>query len=143
MPTRLMQMLINDEGFVKDMNGRHMPYKCPADMLTIGYGRNLEDRGITEDEALYLLSNDISACMGELAKNLPIYTRLNEARQTTLVNMCFNLGMPRLLTFKRFIAALNAGDYESAAREMLDSKWARQVGARANRLADMMRSGEW
>lgn len=143
MPTRLMQMLMRDEGSVKDMQGNHIPYQCPADKLTIGYGRNIEERGITEDEALYLLNNDIALCKAEIVKNLPIYARLDDARQTVLVNMCFNLGMPTLLTFKRFITALSAGDYESAAREMLDSKWARQVGARAIRLADMMRSGQW
>lgn len=143
MPTKLMRMIMLDEGSVKDKAGNHMPYQCPADKLTIGYGRNIESRGITEDEALYLLKNDIDLCRGELIRNVPMYLRVNEARKAVLINMCFNLGMPTLLTFKRFLTALSAGDYDSASREMLDSRWARQVGKRAITLADIMRSGAW
>src|SRR5690554_2251827 len=71
------------------------------------------------------------------------FDELDEVRQAVLVNMAFNLGQARLASFSRMLAAVEAKDYETAAREMLDSKWARQVGRRARELAQMMREGKW
>lgn len=117
------------------------PYRCSAGALTIGVGRNLDDRGITEHEALYLLDNDITRVQSELDVNIPSWRGLSDARQMVLMDMCFNLGISRFLKFKRMLAALRDGDYETAAREALLSKWADQVGQRARTLAEMMRRG--
>jgi lysozyme len=120
---------------------RLKPYRCTAGKLTIGVGRNLEDRGITRDESAMLLANDITAMETELVRALPWVTQLNEVRQRVLLDMAFNMGVVGLLNFKRTLATIQAGDYQQAATMMLDSKWARQVGQRAERLARMMMTG--
>ena len=129
---RLAKQLLIDEGL------RLKPYRCTAGKLTIGVGRNLDDQGITEDEALTLLDNDIKRCWGQVAGALPWVIMAPEPVQETLVNMCFNLGLAGLLKFKKTLALLEAGEYAQAEREMLNSAWARQVGARANRLGAMV-----
>jgi len=115
------------------------PYECTAGKLTIGVGRNIEDIGITEDEARYLLDNDILRVCDELDRNLPWWRDLSDARQRVLVDMVFNLGISRFMQFQNTIAAIESGDYETAAGEMLDSRWADQVGNRAKTLSRMMR----
>ena len=139
MSETLREMLIRHEGL------RLKPYRCPAGKLTIGVGRNLEDVGISEPEAQVLLAFDIERVRQELSTfqwySDPAYSR--PARKLVLENMCFQLGLPRLLSFKRMIAALEVGDYETTADEMLDSKWAREDSpARAQELAQIMRTGE-
>jgi len=134
---RLRRMLIVHEGL------RLKPYRCPAGYLTIGVGRNLEARGISREEAMVLLENDIAEAEAAARGFFPAFDRLEEPRQAVLVDMAFNLGAVRLGGFRRFRAALERGDFEQAAREMLDSKWAEQVGPRARRLAEMMRRGTW
>lgn len=121
------------------------PYKCPAGYLTIGVGRNIEERGISREESRYLLANDLAAVERELNKswvgwNAPAH---GAVRAAVLLNMAFNLGTPRLLKFRRMRAAYDSRDYPGAAAEMLDSRWARQVGPRASELADQMRFGAW
>lgn len=118
------------------------PYKCTAGKLTIGVGRNLDDNGITEDEALYLLNNDIENCVKDLDRNVPSWRSHNEFRQNVLIELCFNIGINRMLGFKKMLAALQKNEYASAADEMLDSKWARQVGQRSATMAQMMRTGK-
>lgn len=130
----LTKQLERDEGL------RLKPYKCSAGKLTIGIGRNLDDRGITEVEALSLLRNDIDIVEAELTK-LPIYHKLDAVRQTVLANLAFNLGTPGLLKFRKMWIALDQGDFQTAANEMLNSTWAQQVGIRAARLSKMMREG--
>ncbi|GDX76038.1 lysozyme [Cyanobium sp.] len=120
---------------------RLRPYRCTAGKLTIGVGRNLEDRGITRDESAMLLLNDIGAMETEVLRALPWVTQLNEVRQRVLVDMAFNMGLVGLLNFKRTLATIQAGHYQQAATMMLDSKWAGQVGQRAERLARMMATG--
>ena len=107
--------------------------------LTIGVGRNLDDVGITEDEALALLENDIDHVARSLDALLSWWSRLSQDRQNVLVEMGFQLGVAGLLNFKNFLLALEMGDYEGAKDEMLDSKWARQTPDRAARLAERMR----
>jgi lysozyme len=119
------------------------PYQCTANKTTIGVGRNIEDNGITVNEAMMMLNNDIDTCIAELGRNLPGWKLHDEVRQNVLIEMVFNLGMPRLLTFRKMLAALAAYDYDQAAKEMLDSRWAVQVGGRAKTLAQMMRTGKW
>jgi lysozyme len=121
---------------------RLKPYRCTAGKLTIGIGRNLEDRGISKAEAAYLLGNDIDDHWREVQRALPWVAKLDEVRQRVLLDMAFNLGIAGLLSFKRTLATIEAGDYTRAASMMLDSKWARQVGQRAERLSRMMATGK-
>lgn len=121
---------------------RLKPYRCTAGKLTIGVGRNLEDRGITAAESAFLLSNDIDAVWTEVQRALPWVAGLDDVRQRVLHDMAFNLGIVGLLGFRRTLAAIEAGQYQQAATMMLDSRWARQVGGRAERLSRMMATGK-
>ena len=126
----------------RDEGVRLRPYKDTVGKLTLGIGRNLDDVGISADEADFMLSNDLNErVLPGLRKSLPWYSTLNESRQRVLANMAFNLGIDGLLKFRNMLAACQAGDYNLAANEMLNSTWAKQVGDRAQRLADMMRGG--
>lgn len=120
---------------------RLKPYKCTAGKTSIGFGRNLEDNGISQYEAEQMLFNDIQRCYTELVK-LSCWNKLNEARKAVLLDMCYNIGITRLKTFKKMLAALEVGAYNRAAKEMLDSKWAFQVKTRATELAEIMKTGE-
>jgi lysozyme len=122
---------------------RLKPYRCTAGKLTIGYGRNLDDKGISKSEAYELLANDIRSCGEQLIDEIPeIYSGLDEVRKSVLLNMCFNLGIGGLLEFKNTLAFVAAGDWERAANGMLASKWAKQVGHRAIELSELMRKGK-
>jgi len=121
---------------------RLKPYRCTAGRLTIGVGRNLEDRGITREESAILLANDIADMEREIQRALPWVARLDEVRARVLVDMAFNLGIVGLLAFKQTLGAIEAGQYQQAATMMLDSKWAKQVGGRAERLSRMMATGK-
>lgn len=131
----LKRTLVRHEGL------RVKPYMCPAGRLTIGVGRNLDDVGITSGEAMALLDNDIDRVISELDRYAPWWKELDPPRGEALANMCFNLGMGGLLKFSRMLEAMETGDYHRAADEMLDSRWAGQVGARAAELAAMVRGG--
>ena len=120
---------------------RLKPYRCSAGKLTIGVGRNLDDRGITREESAMLLDNDIRLLEVELYRALPWASALDDVRQRVLLDMAFNLGLPGLLQFKRTLEAIRTGQYQQAATMMLDSLWARQVGQRAERLSRMMATG--
>lgn len=120
---------------------RLKPYTCPAGKSTIGYGHNLDDNGITEDIAVRLLDADLMTAEREVRQRFTHFYKLNEARQFVLVDMCFNMGAAKLFTFKKMFAALAKDEYPTAAREMLNSKWARQVGNRAKVLSEIMTSG--
>jgi len=119
----------------------HFPYTDTVGKLTIGVGRNLSDNGLSDDEVLYLLNNDIVIAQEELNRMFPWFIELGVVRQNALTDMMFNIGLTRLLTFKKFLAAMSKEDYITAAAEMLDSKWAKQVGYRATDLANMIRTG--
>jgi len=144
-------------------------YKCPAGFWTVGVGRNLEgkplrkeeqeyifkrsglapdevievlkERGITKDEALFLLREDIADAEKDL-QHFDWFPRLDPVRRKVVLDMRYNLGPTRFRGFKKMIAALARGDYKAAAAEMVDSKWYRQVMTRGTRLAQMMRTGE-
>ncbi len=109
--------------------------------LTIGFGRNLDDVGISIDEAEFMLDNDIKRTLAECRANFTWFNGLSENRQAVVASMVFNMGIARFKGFARTIAHIEAGYYEDAAREMLDSKWASQVGRRAVELAQLMREG--
>lgn len=133
---RLREQLRFDEGV------RAKPYADTDGKTSIGVGRNLTDRGLSDDEINMLLTNDIALAARELDRVLPWWRDLNDARQNVLLNMMFNMGAPRLLGFVKMLTALHIGHYDEAAAEMLDSIWAKQVGVRALRLAAVMRKGE-
>lgn len=135
----LVDLLIRHEGM------RLYPYRDTAGKLTIGVGRNLDDRGISSEEACCLLLNDISIAADDLHTifSEEVLSGLNEARFAVLVSMAFNLGRSGFAKFKKTIAAVNAGDWEQAAFQMQQSKWARQVGKRAIDLCWMMRNGQF
>ena len=116
-------------------------YKCPADKFSIGIGRNLEDRGISQDEALYLLSNDITRCEDELRRNLPFFEKLSDNRQEALLNMCFNLGISGLLKFKNMLRNIEEQNWIYAIDELEDSKYAKQVPNRVARLKQQILKG--
>jgi len=113
-------------------------YTCSAGYITLGVGRNVEELGITEDEARYLLDNDILRVTKELDNAMPWWRDMSEVRQRIVVDMVFNLGMSRFLNFKNAINAMQEEDWPEAAAQMLDSKWADQVGQRSHRLAKAM-----
>lgn len=120
-------------------------YKCSANMITVGVGRNLDENGgigLSDDEIDYLLENDIKRCKQELV-GLSWFADLDAVRQDAIVNLCFNLGLTRLMGFKNAMGAMAVGDYEKAADEFLDSRWANQVGQRALDVTHMIRTGEY
>ena len=121
---------------------RLKPYHCTAGKLTIGYGRNLEDKGISIEEAEELLLNDLAECERKLI-NAGLLNGLNDARKAVLINMCFQLGFSGLSRFKLTLGHIAQGNYEEAAEEMLNSRWAKQTPNRAKELSDQMRTGEF
>ena len=153
----LVKMIAIHEGIVLNVYQDHLGID------TVGIGRNLQDRGITdgellfmnktiddvydngltEEEAYYLCMNDIAIVEKELLDSKPIVNQLNDVRQMVLVDMAFNMGVPRLKLFKNMWMAIEKVNYPLACVEMLDSKWANQVGKRAVRLSEAMKNGEW
>lgn len=109
--------------------------------LTIGVGRNLDAVPLSEEEILMLLNADLCAAIRTARRLCSIYNALTPVRQQVLVSMAFNLGQPKYARFVRFWDAIHREDWDDAADEMLQSKWARQVGRRATELAAMMRTG--
>ena len=154
----LINKLIVAEGL------RLQVYKDTLGIDTIGIGRNLEDRGITKEElddldipsidhvyeygiteadAVYLAENDVQIVEEELVRAHPCVDRLDSVRQLILIDMAFNMGVPRLCKFKKMWAAVEAEDFPTAAKEMLDSRWSRQVKGRATKLTNAMHNGEF
>lgn len=143
---RLKQTLMRHEGTGPVVKRRFFPYKCPAGKLTIGIGRNIQEVGISEAEAEFMLDNDIAAAVELCRRMFPVFDSLDDVRQEVLVNMMFNMGYDRLSGFKRFIAAVNVKDFIEAANQMEDSAWYEQVGKkpgqRAYELRMMMLTGK-
>lgn len=135
--TKLAEQLKKHEGL------RLKPYTDTVGKLTLGIGRNLEDKGITEQEALFMLNNDVDYFYEQLNKSIPWFKGLDDARQNVLVNMAFNLGVTGLLTFKNMLEECKNEQYNFASIEMLDSKWAKQVGNRSLELSQQMLTGEY
>lgn len=130
------------------------PYYCPAGKLTIGFGTNLDD-GITKQQAKLLAQNDILNIKLELEDNLIFFNDLDEVRQSVLVRMAYNMGVPKLLKFKQTLKFIENKEFEKASIEMLDSKWHRdfvkwdmQDGKRSKELrsehlSKLMKKGEY
>ncbi len=134
------------------------PYKCPAGKLTIGIGRNVEGNpftaeeliavgdwkhGITREAAHMLCRNDINRCIGECKKSIPFFNKLDKERKYALIDLDFNMGLRTLLTFKKTLASIGYGNYKTAAEQLLQSKYASQVGKRAKRIAILIETGRW
>lgn len=134
---RLKVLLKKHEGYSPK------PYVDSVGKLTIGYGRNLDDVGIYADEAELMLENDIEIAIREAYKIFPEFISYKPERQEVIVNMLFNLGATKFLTFARFIEAVKNRDWDKAADEMLDSKWCGQVGNRCFELEKIMREGKY
>ena len=155
---KLMEKLIAHEGL------RLTVYKDSLGIDTVGIGRNLQDRGIskeelaeldipsmdhiyeygiTEADAIFLAENDVQIVEDELVRAHPCVEELDAVRQLVLIDMAFNLGVPRLCKFKKMWAAVHAKQFDVAAKEMLDSRWARQVKSRSTKLAHAMHHGEF
>jgi len=142
---KLIEELIIDEGCIDKVYADHLGF------LTLGVGHLILDTDkefkldigtpVSEERINECLHNDIDIVCDELDRNMPWWNELDETRQRVLANMCFNLGCPRLKNFKKFLVALEGGDFESAGEEMMDSKWATQVGDRAVRLQEKMLHG--
>lgn len=118
-------------------------YADPVGILTIGYGRNLEGKGISQQEAQLLLQHDLADAERDCRESFEWFDDLNGPRQTVLIEMCFNLGPTKLRGFGRTLKAMKEGRYADAASHMLQSKWAAQVKERAVLLSDVMRSGAY
>lgn len=116
--------------------------RCGKGALTVGIGRNLRDKGLRKGEAYHLTHNDIEEVEADLDARVPWWRRLDEVRQRVLANMCFNMGVVRLMEFEHMLAHAMIGQYGAAADAMVASAWYVQVGARAVRLVQMMRTGE-
>lgn len=108
---------------------------------TCGIGRNLRDVGLSGHEIEYLLENDIQRCMNDLDAMLPWWRDLDDVRQRVMLNMCFQLGIKGLQGFTTTLTRIHAGKYDEAAEGMLESLWAKQTPARAQRMANMMKTG--
>jgi lysozyme len=119
------------------------PYRCTSEKLTIGIGRNLEDVGISKKEAYLLLENDVKNVDQQIKTYMPWATSLNPARYAALINFVFNVGIGTALKFENAMAALKASDFGTAAEELLDSRWAKQVGKRSTEISEQIRTGEW
>jgi lysozyme len=128
------------EEYIKANEGlRLMPYQDSLGLTTIGYGRCLETNGITQNEADMLFTNDMNVVADELRKIFLDFDNLRYSQQKALMDMCFNLGSTRLRRFKKMIAAIEAGDFNEAAVELLDSRYARQLPRRSGDNAILMR----
>jgi lysozyme len=140
-PTNLHDQLTRDEG-----GYQRFAYEDSEGYITIGFGRCIDRRrgqGISLAEAEEMLAHDIRDRTADVLIAIPWAQRLDDVRRAVLVNMAFNLGVNGLLGFKKALAAMKVGAWATAAEHMLDSKWAGQVGLRAERLADQVVSGEW
>lgn len=151
--TIVQHLLIEDEGMELlpyfDCCGKFFrKCSCVSDgkrqgKLSIGVGRNIEDIGISENEAMGLELNDVIRVNLEIARAFSWFGKLNTPRRVVIVSMCFNLGLAGLKEFKKMITSIESGDFESAGNQMLNSKWASQIKSRATRLAKIMKSGQF
>lgn len=136
-PNDLKSMLIRDEGL------RLKPYTDSTGHLTVGFGRNLSQVGISLAEAEYLLDHDIARASADVQAALPWVGGLDEARRDVLINLSFNMGIHGLLQFRKMLTAIQAGKWDVAAIELLNSDYHAQVGSRADRLAKQIETGDY
>lgn len=133
----MVRLLVLDEGY------KQFPYKDTRGKLTIGIGWNIEDTGIEYDLAILVLKYQLNKLKTKLYTALPFFKGLNDTRQAVLIDMAFNLGISGLFNFKKTLQLIAEKKYVQASTEMLNSKWYSDVGKRAERLSEMMRTGLW
>lgn len=109
---------------------------------TVGVGRNLIDRGLSDDEIDYLLDNDIADHLAE-ASQLAFFSKLDQVRQNAVVELVFNLGLPKLKKFVKFIDFMQQERWQHAGEELKDSLWYRQVKGRGDTIISMIQKGQW
>ena len=119
------------------------PYLCTSKKLTIGIGRNLDDVGISKEEAEMLLKNDIYEATNQLLNAFPWMATFSDVRISAMINFTFNVGIGTVRKFSNTIEYLKNEDWDAAADEMMDSKWAEQVGDRAIQITEQIRTGKW
>lgn len=134
-------MSLRDD-LIRDEDVRTFPYKDTLNVLTIGVGRNLTDVGITHDEAIMMLDNDIRRVEDELDKELSWWRSQPQKVQRGLANMCFQLGLSGLKTFHMALGFLNKNDYAAAREAFSESLWAKQTPERAKRVIELMNNDE-
>ena len=125
------------EDIARDEGLRLKPYTDTVGKITIGYGRNLDDKGITQREADYLREDDIADVQLELDNKLRWWRDQPEHVQRGLANLCYQIGISGLLKFEKMLNALEVKDYNKARIEALDSLWAKQTPERAKRVASL------
>jgi len=123
----LKEMLIKNEGMELKV------YRCTSGKLTCGVGRNIEENGISIDEAELMLKNDMDGVFSDLDRNIPFWQSMPYNVRLVLADMCFNLGIKRLCKFTKMLEAMEERDFELAGEELLDSTYAVQVKGRAKR----------
>ena len=134
---KLIEQLKIHEGF------RSTVYTCSGGKKTVGYGRNLQDIGISEEEAEMLLKNDIYEATNQLLNAFPFMATFSDVRISAMINFTFNVGIGTVRKFSNTIEYLKNKDWDAAADEMMDSKWAEQVGDRAIQITEQIRTGRW
>lgn len=134
-------MNIRDE-LIQDEGLELKPYADSTGNLTIGVGRNLDGRGITHQEAMYLLDNDIAECLHHLGNLFHGWLSYSTDRRNALTNMRFNLGPYGFMGFKKMISAIRAGKWQEAADECLDSGAARMLPGRYGRIAARLKDSD-
>jgi len=135
---KTLQLLQDNEGY------RQFLYECTAGKKTIGIGFNLDDVGLSLDESQVILNMRLQKISDQLTDKISCYANLNDARKSALCDMAYQLGVSGLMSFKKSIAKLEAGEYQAAANEFLDSKWAiKDTPVRAAKITNMIYSGEW
>ena len=149
--SRLIDQIKFHEGEVKAENGNHKVYKDHLGFYTVGWGHliletdpenNLEvGDEVSEERVVELFENDLKICKKEIRNNLDFFDDLDEIRQRCIIDLTFNMGMPRLKKFVKTLDHLKNGRYDEAGDELLDSRYAKQVGKRAERIADMIKTG--
>jgi len=141
---KLREQLKIDEGVKYEVYLDHLGYKTfgIGHLVVAGddeYGADVGYK-VSEERVNAVFDTDVEKYISESKKVFPDLEDLPEEAQQVIVNMCFNMGAPRLGKFKKFIAAVNDGNWNTAAVEMMDSRWATQVGARAERLRDRIKA---
>ena len=132
---RLRDRLIKNEGL------RLRPYPDQFGLVTIGVGRCLDRKGISKEEAFYMLDNDIDDCIDDCRADISFFGALDDVRQEVLVEMCFQMGIVGLLGFREMLYQVERRNFAAAAKEMLNSKWAKQTPNRAKELSGLMEGG--
>lgn len=141
MKESLLNMLKRHEGKVSNRRGRHTSYICTGGKTTVGYGRNLTDVGLSEEEAMMMLVHDVQIVSVNAHQIFPEFNSYSPERQKAILDMIFNLGKAGFLGFRKMIDAILDKDWDRAAEEAEDSKWYKQVGTRGVEVVNMLFNG--